>query len=344
VIRVVGLLLLLVLGALGCAGETADAHEVRPAYLRISQPAPDHYHLLWKQPAQGPAVGRLTPRLSNGWLDRAPTTLSFDAGYRLATWDVVTADPAPLRGRSIRIDGLADGAGGPLADVLVDVDLGGSQGLRTILRADRPDVTIAFDSRNGLAPLAYLQLGIEHILTGFDHLGFVLGLILLVGFRRRLLSAITAFTVAHSLTLAATALRLTHVDPPLVEAMVAMSILFLAADLVRIRQGRPGLTAQRPWLIAFIFGLLHGFAFAGALAEVGRPQNAIPLSLFLFNLGVEIGQLVFVAAVWVTWRSVAGLVRRLPRPFGTLAHAAPPYLIGSLAAFWLWERLTPIFA
>ncbi len=324
--------------------QAALGHEVRPGYLEITRPSSEHYHLLWKQPAVGPMAARLTPRLANGWLDRPPRSQSLGDGYRLAAWDVASSNPTALRGQSITIDGLADGLGGPLADVLVHVDVGDDQKLETILRPDRPRVILDFATRSGLAPLAYLRLGIEHILTGFDHLCFVLGLLLLVGFRRRLLTAITAFTAAHSITLAATALGVVHVDPPLVEAMVAMSILFLAAELVRVRQGSPGLTSSYPWLIAFAFGLLHGFAFAGALADVGLPKDAIPLSLFLFNLGVETGQLVFVGAAWVATWIAARAVRALPSVAAGLARAIPPYAIGSLAAFWLWERLTPIFA
>jgi hydrogenase/urease accessory protein HupE len=196
----------------------------------------------------------------------------------------------------------------------------------------------------GPAPLAYLWSGIEHILTRFDHLSFVLGLVLLVGFGPRLLAVILAFTLAHSITLAAAALGLIRIDPPLVEAMVAMSVLFLAVELVRSHWGHPGLTSSWPWLIAFAFGLLHGFAFAGPLADVGLPRDAIPLSLFLFNLGVVIGQLIFVGAVWLVF---AALRRAVPRPFppvAEFARIAPPYVLGSLAAFWLLGRLPPIFA
>jgi hydrogenase/urease accessory protein HupE len=196
----------------------------------------------------------------------------------------------------------------------------------------------------GPAPLAYLWLGTEHILTRFDHLGFVFGLVLLVGFGPRLVAVITAFALGHSITLAATALGLIRIDPPLVEAMVAMSVLFLAAELVRSHWGQPGLASSWPWLIAFAVGLLHGFAFAGPLADGGLPRNGIPLSLFLFNLGVEIGQLIFVGAVWLVF---AAWRRAVPRPFppvAEFAQIAPPYVLGSLAAFWLLGRLPPIFA
>ncbi len=331
---------LIALIALSAAAWPAQAHEVRPGYLEITRAAAGGYHVLWKQPTVGLTAVRLAPRLSNGWLDGPPASESLGGDYRLLTWDIASTDSAALQGRTITIEGLA----GTLTDVLVRVDLGDGRGEQTILRPDRPSVTLDLAARSGLAPLAYLRLGVEHILTGFDHLGFVLGLVLLVGFRRRLLAAITAFTAAHSITLAATALGLVRVSPPLVEAMVAMSILFLAAELARAGRGRPGLTAERPWLIAFAFGLLHGFAFAGALADVGLPRNAIPLSLFLFNLGIEIGQLIFVASVWAVARIAERPLSRLAGPTAVLARAAPPYVIGSMAAFWLLERLGPIFA
>ena len=330
--------LLLLLAVLIVAGPAA-AHEVRPGYLEISQPAPGRCHFLWKQPAIGEMAPLLTPVLSNGWLDRAPDSETHAPGYLLRAWDIACPDPKALAGQTLSVIGLE----GTITDVLVHADLGAAGEMETILRPDRTAVKLDFGEKTGLAAIAYLRLGVEHILTGIDHLSFVLGLLLLVGFRWRLLKAITAFTVAHSITLAATALGVVHVPSVLVEAMVAMSILFLAAELVRSRRGQPGLTSSHPWMIAFSFGLLHGFAFAGALAEVGLPRDAIPLSLFLFNVGVEIGQLIFVGAVGaVFW--LAARAPRLPAPARVLAAQAPPYVIGSLAAFWLLERLGPIFA
>jgi hydrogenase/urease accessory protein HupE len=182
---------------------------------------------------------------------------------------------------------------------------------------------------------AYLLLGIEHILTGFDHLSFVLGLLLLVRSRLTLVKTITAFTVAHSLTLAAAALKWVHVNPSVIEALVAFSIVFVALELVRAYRGHFGLTARYPWVIAFTFGLLHGFAFAGSLAQIGLPEHNIPLSLLLFNLGVEIGQLLFVGVVLI----VIELLKRLPRPLPDWTSWIPPYAIGGLASFWVIERL-----
>jgi hydrogenase/urease accessory protein HupE len=191
-------------------------------------------------------------------------------------------------------------------------------------------------SGTGKVPVpAYLLLGIEHILTGFDHLSFVLGLLLLVRSRLTLIKTITAFTVAHSLTLAAAALKWVHVNPSVIEALVAFSIVFVALELVRAYRGHFGLTARYPWVIAFTFGLLHGFAFAGSLAQIGLPEHNIPLSLLLFNLGVEIGQLLFVCVVLI----VIELLKRLPRRLPDWTTWIPPYGIGGLASFWVIERL-----
>jgi len=184
---------------------------------------------------------------------------------------------------------------------------------------------------------AYLAHGVEHILFGYDHLLFVLALILIVPSARMLFFTITAFTVAHSLTLALATLGVVHVPGPPVEASIALSILLLATELAHARRGERGLTARWPWLVAFAFGLLHGFGFASALVEVGLPQGDLPLALFAFNVGVEGGQLAFVAAVL----ALAALASRarLAAPVKRHVSQAAPYAIGTLAAFWFFERL-----
>ena len=195
----------------------------------------------------------------------------------------------------------------------------------------------------------YLRLGIEHILFGFDHLLFVLALVILVREWRRVAITVTAFTVAHSITLAAATLGFVNVPGPPLEAAIALSIVLVAVEIVNARHGKPSLTARRPWLVAFGFGLLHGFGFAGALAEVGLPQHAIPIALLFFNLGVEIGQLVFVAGVltlaWLlretaTLLSKPALVQRTINRLDVIAA----YAIGAMAAYWLIERTTAFFA
>jgi hypothetical protein len=182
--------------------------------------------------------------------------------------------------------------------------------------------------------LRYLGLGIEHILLGIDHLLFVLGLLLIVRGAWMLIKTITAFTLAHSITLALATLGFVEVPSPPVDAAIALSIMFLAAEILRARQGRPGLAARAPWVVAFAFGLLHGLGFAGALSQLGLPPREIPLALLFFNVGVEIGQLMFVAAfLGLAW-ALRQLRVRWPHPAALL----PGYAIGTLAAFWFIER------
>jgi len=190
----------------------------------------------------------------------------------------------------------------------------------------------------------YLVLGVEHILLGIDHLLFVLALLLIVKGVGRLVATVTAFTVAHSITLGAATLGLVHVSSAPVEAVIALSILFLASELARQRAaGNPGdganLTQRFPWVVAFAFGLLHGFGFAGALSEVGMPQQAVPLALLFFNVGVELGQLLFIAAVF----GFAWLVRLSAVRVPAVWPRAVAYGVGSVAAFWVVERTIAVF-
>ena len=190
----------------------------------------------------------------------------------------------------------------------------------------------------------YLVLGVEHILFGVDHLLFVLALLILVKGWRKLIGTITAFTVAHSITLAAATLGIVHVPNKPVEATIALSIVFVACEIVQRRQGRSGLTEAWPWVIAFSFGLLHGLGFANALREVGLPQNAIPLALLFFNVGVELGQLLFISVVMVIITLAVHAARKLSRwsvaPQSAFAWCenTSAYAIGAVAAFWLIQR------
>lgn len=323
-----------------CFAGAAAAHEVRPAYLEIDQDGPHHYSVTWKQPAIGDMAVRLVPHLSNSWLEARPSDQFATSTFLIKTWSVSSRDDDPLAGRTLSIEGLEQ----TITDVLVQVHLSDGRKLETIIRPEHPSVALDFAAVGGLPVPAYLRLGVEHILTGIDHLMFVLGLLLLVGIRWRLIKAITAFTAAHSITLAVSALGLVHVPSAVVEALVALSIVFVAAELAHAMRGRGGLTQRYPWLIAFTFGLLHGFAFAGALAEVGLPKDAIPLSLFLFNVGVEIGQLIFVGAAIAVILALRFLWPRIPAAWAALSQRIPPYAIGSFAAYWFIERAVVAFS
>jgi hydrogenase/urease accessory protein HupE len=309
----------------------ACAHEVRPAYLEITERRDGHADLIWRQPSQGALAVALRPAISGGLTDRAPDRLQQSHNVVTAQWRSVDLHEHGLDGREVRIEGLDC----TITDALVIVHLASGDTIQQILTPASPNFTI--DARAGAAVWAYLRLGIEHILTGVDHLLFVFGLILLSANFRSLLKTITAFTVAHSITLALTALKLLSLKPELVEAMVAFSILFLAVELVRQRRGEIGLTLRHPWIIAFGFGLLHGAAFAGALKEIGLPEGNIPAALFLFNVGVEIGQLLFVSLVCgLLWA-----LRRVALPEWTpaVARTVAIYGIGSFSMFWFLERL-----
>ncbi len=185
----------------------------------------------------------------------------------------------------------------------------------------------------------YLLLGIEHILSGIDHLVFVLALLLLVKGARRLIFTVTAFTLAHSLTLAGATLGYVRMPGPPIEATIALSIMFVASEIMHSRRGNPGLTERYPWVVAFTFGLLHGFGFAGALAQIGLPQTSIPIALLFFNVGVEVGQLLFIASVFAAIALARQITRRIDLPRPAWAWAVPPYAIGGIAAYWVIQRI-----
>jgi hypothetical protein len=249
--------------------------------------------------------------------------------------------PEGLAGKSFTVNGLAQ----TQTDVLLRVDYLDGTASNQRLTPEAPTVTIP--DRPGAFEVVrtYLVLGVEHILLGIDHLLFVLALLLIVSGIGRLVATVTAFTVAHSITLGAATLGFVHVPSAPVEAIIALSILFLASELARQRTAGGGaaetdnLTRRFPWLVAFAFGLLHGFGFAGALSEVGVPQHAVPLALLFFNIGVELGQLLFIAAVF----GFAWLVRRSAVRVPAIWPRAVAYGVGSVAAFWVVERTIGVF-
>jgi hydrogenase/urease accessory protein HupE len=240
-----------------------------------------------------------------------------------------------LVGQTIRIEGLPGG----VTDVVVRVERADGSTQVERLAPERPAFRVKAPAGTREIAWSYLVLGVEHILGGTDHLLFVLALLLIVRGRRRILATITAFTIGHSLTLFAATLGWVHVPGPPVEAAIALSIVFVAAEVVHGVRGQHGVTARVPWVVACTFGLLHGFGFAGALAEVGLPQTAIPIALLMFNVGVELGQLLFVAGVLTAlafWRQVPV---RIPPGFADRLAFVPAYSIGVLAMFWVFERI-----
>jgi hypothetical protein len=308
----------------------AHAHDVRPAYLEIIEQHDGTIAILWKQTAATANLAPITPRFSTQWTDAKPLA-DREAGEAIVrTWRI-KAPHAPLAGVRVEIEGLAT----TITDVLVRVTYADGTELTRLLKPSDTAFTLPDATKVGAPVREYLQLGFVHIWTGIDHLLYVLGLVLLVRTPRMLLKTITGFTLAHSLSMAAATLGYVHIPPAPVEAAIALSIVYVAVELIHIRQGRAGLAARAPWIIAMSFGLLHGLGFAGALAEIGLPPHAIPQALLLFNIGIEIGQLTFVALVLTVGHA---LIRFAPRATSSLRWV-PPYAIGSFASFWVIERI-----
>jgi hydrogenase/urease accessory protein HupE len=252
-------------------------------------------------------------------------------GAEIKRWTIATGSKG-LEGWEVAVHGLQ----ATMVDVLVRIELRDGRTVSRLLRPDEP--SFVFYAKNaGPAAGEYFRLGVEHILLGIDHLLFVLALVLIVRGIGVLVKTITAFTVAHSITLGLATLGVVHVPSAPVEAIIALSIVFIASEILRARRAQSGLTERAPWLVAGTFGLLHGFGFAGALAEVGLPAKEIPFALLAFNVGVEAGQLAFVAVtLGVTW-----LLRRMPLP--KWSPILPPYAIGSVAMYWFIERTVTIW-
>lgn len=347
------------------------AHEVRPAFLELTEGAPGQFNVLWKVPAMGgtPLAGKELPhpQPSLGDDPNAPSTMPCGCPAPTAAQlsrgvlpvhpslppNAVMLSPARserIFGAEIKRCTIATGPGGldgwevsvhglqaTMTDVLVRIALADGRVVSRLLRPDAPSFVFGNETA-GPAASGYFVLGVEHILFGIDHLLFVLALVLIVRGIGLLVKTITAFTIAHSITLALATLGFVKMPSAPVEAIIALSIVFVAAEIVRARRGERGLTERAPWIVAGIFGLLHGFGFAGALSEVGLPANDIPLALLLFNVGVEAGQLAFVAVVLAT----LAVARRIRLPALEWARLAPPYAIGAVAMFWVIERIAAL--
>jgi hydrogenase/urease accessory protein HupE len=326
---------LLFLLLLTVCAPSASAHELRPAYLQLHQTGADTYDAWWKVPGRGEELRLgLYVELPAGCVNLTAPRGVFAADTYSERWSVRCT--GGLSGGIIHIAGLS----ATLTDVLVRLErLDGITQVTRLTPSASSFVVAAMPSKLQVAG-AYLCLGVEHILFGIDHLLFVLALLLLVKGWWRVVQTITAFTVAHSLTLAAATLGFVHVPQQPVEAVIALSIMFVASEIVHERQGRPGLSARQPWIVAFTFGLLHGFGFAGALSETGLPQTAIPIALLFFNAGVELGQLFFIASVFSAVAGTRHLARRFGMPQPPWAWRVPPYAIGGVAAYWAMQRIT----
>ncbi len=315
----------------------AHAHESMPASLLLDQQSDGHWDVRWRLPQMQGAAPAVVPKLPAACVSMGPVRTDNLPGARLQRW-TVQCSPELAAGQDLAFEGLAATA----IDVVVRLAWRDGTVTSLLARPGAPQVRLGPEPASpALAASSYFALGVEHILGGIDHLLFVLCLLLLIPGKAALFKTITAFTLAHSLTLAASALGWVLVAGPPVEATIALSIVFLARELA-LRNAQHRLTARHPWAVAAVFGLLHGFGFAGALAEVGLPQADIPTALLLFNLGVEAGQLVFV----VTVLTLLALVRRMPRPMRWRATPwlaqAPVYAVGAVAGLWFLQRLPAV--
>lgn len=307
------------------------ADEIRPAYLEIKENANNLYSVLWKVPSKGDKKLSLHPLFHDSCIDKTQVmTHRVNASY-IQRW--IIACKNGLQNKTVSVTGLEL----TNTDVLLHLEFISGTSHTAQLTPSNRFYVIPEEASTLQVISTYTWLGIGHILLGFDHLLFVFALLLIVNNGRRLLLTITAFTVAHSITLGVATLGFVYIPQQPVEAVIALSILFLAVEIVHGKQGRPGYAARWPWLVAFFFGLLHGFGFAGALAEIGLPQQAIPLALIFFNVGVELGQLFFVlGVVIITW-----MLHQLKQPkLLNQAETVVIYSIGGLSSFWLFERIS----
>ena len=312
------------------------AHALQPGYLELQSLGPLSWRAHWRVPDVKGSPMKIRAQLpENCDQPLAPMPL-FDGTAWPVTW--VVHCPEGLTGKSIQIIGLER----TNTDVLVRYELVPGEGQTQRLTPDNYTFIVPLELGTWEVLRVYLGLGTTHILAGYDHLLFVFALLLLIQSGWRLVGTITAFTVAHSITLAASTLGWVAVSGPPVEAVIALSIMFLASEIFHRRKDGQRLSERYPWVIAFAFGLLHGFGFAGALIDIGLPQNDIPVALLSFNLGVELGQLMFVAGVLLLRAAVMWVrpqvIIALSQPMST-GNAVMSYVIGGLASYWFIERI-----
>ena len=311
--------------------QTAHAHEVRPAYLEITETAPDNVKVIWKQPIKDGMRLRIDPVFPDD-CEKQNQTIRPAPGALVRTW-IMECDAFS---KPLKIQGLEH----TLVDVFVRIKRHDGTQVSAVLRpsANLLDLTNA-DASTPPAAYAYLQLGVEHIIFGYDHVLFVVGIALLVR-RRQLLGAVTAFTIAHSITLALSALAGVTLPGPPVEIIIALSIALLGIETLYAANGRETFGGRMPWLIAFGFGLIHGFGFAGALSNIGLPEDARAFALFLFNIGVELGQIAILAVLLVLAIGANRLVPVISKP----ARIISAYAIMTVGLFWAIERVIDTFA
>lgn len=308
----------------------AEAHRLAPSLLEVRELAPQRISVLWKTPLLRASGSFLRPALPAHCTPVADPRTGRSEVALIQRWEL-RCQPPGLVGSELSVEGLA-GSG---TDVLIQVNLLDGRQIRGVASARAPRFTVPPREQPLGVITGYTLLGVEHLASGLEHLLFVAGLLLLVSGGRRILLAVTAFTLGHSLTLALAVLEIASLPAALAEFGIAASLVALAVELAaKGPERRP-----HPWLLALLFGLLHGFGFAGALREAGLPAEAIPLALFSFNLGIEIGQLAFVVLVLDTVSLARDSLERIPAALGRV----PVYAIGSLGVFWCLDRGAQLF-
>ena len=317
--------------------QAAWSHEVRPAYLEIRQTSTETYDILWKVPGQGDNM-RFGLYLE---LPARCTNLTNPRGVMINNsfterWSITCE--GGLDGDTIRIAGLS----GTLTDALVRLERSDGSMQIERLTPSAPKFVVAAQANTMDVVRSYTLLGIEHILTGIDHLLFVLALLIITHGGWKLVKTVTAFTVSHTLSLTLATLGYVHIPSKPVEAVIALSIVFVAAEILRGSQGQQGITARSPWIVALLFGLIHGLGFAGGLSEAGLPEGHIPTALLFFSIGVETGHFLFIGFVLLLMTIISRVINSWTHEAEqrlSFAKLIPPYVIGSLAMFWVIERI-----
>jgi len=309
------------------------AHEIRPAFLQIIQTSETTYDVFWKIPSMGDAVPKIHPVFPPFFTVEELKRPNQIPGSVVYSYKITSKES--LQGKILTIEGLNK----TLIDALVTVTYLNGEKVTLMLQPDKDSSIIPGETSTYDVIKTYSKLGFEHILLGIDHLLFVLALILITKGKWKIIKTVTAFTIAHSITLSLAALGYVEFPSAPVEAVIALSIVFLAIEIIKVSKGKQTLTSKKPWLVAFTFGLLHGFGFAGALSKIGLPQLDIPIALAFFNVGVELGQLAFVLVVI----AIMWLLRKTKFNWPSWAKKIPPYAIGSMASFWLVERVYAFF-
>jgi len=308
---------------------SVHSHESQPGTLDLRQVDKDRYEVIWRAPIY---FGRPHParlELPEDWKIVVEPTVRLIVDSQVFR-QVVVVGSRGIEGSIIRFIGLEN----TITDVFVRLNRLDGTAMTAVVRPSKPYAQLRGDRTWYTTAGEYVGLGFHHILRGADHLLFVLGLLLIVKGRMMLLKTVTAFTVAHSITLAMATLGYARVSLPPLEAAIAMSIFFLGPEIIRTWRGETSLTIRYPWIVAFLFGLLHGFGFATGLSTIGMPKAEVPLALFFFNVGVELCQLLFVFTALSLVRSLRALNLRWPR----WAEVLPGYAVGSLGAYWVIQR------